>query len=116
MELRKDCLPCADIGGFLSVPIVVRSPVVKKTAAAYLWKSFESKTRPSLVQVTLNPCLSPSEVIACSTMLSLPPTRFTTSCSHPDDLVKTRTDFFLAAKMRDGMAAVAATTAPVFTN
>src|SRR6185312_14105207 len=116
MALRKDCLPCADIGGFLSVPTVVRSPVVKNATAAYLWKSLESKTRPSLVQVTLKPCLLPSDVIACSTMLSLPPTRFTTSCSHPDDLVKTRTDFFVPAKMCEGRAALAATTAPLLTN
>src|SRR3954464_4907492 len=115
MALSKDCLPCDDIAGFLSLPTVVRSPVVKKSTAAYLWKSFESKIRPSLLLVTPKPCFVPSEVTACSTMLGLPSTRFTTSCSQPEDLVKTRIDFWLLARIVAGREAVAATTAPVFT-
>jgi len=33
MEVSRARLPAADIGGFLSVPDVVRSPVVKKKTA-----------------------------------------------------------------------------------
>src|SRR6202022_2692322 len=50
--------------------------------------------RPSLEQSTSKPFFLPSSVTAVSTMLSLPSLRFTTSCSKPEDLVKTRRDFF----------------------
>src|SRR5713226_7743904 len=50
--------------------------------------------RPSFEQVTSNPFLLPSSVTAVSTMLSLPSLRLTTSCSKPEDLVKTRRDLF----------------------
>ena len=33
MEVSRVCLPAADMGGFLSVPASVRSPVVKKKRA-----------------------------------------------------------------------------------
>src|SRR5947207_8482295 len=85
------------MGGFLSVPTVVRSPVVKKSTAAYLWKSFESNTPPSLLAVTLKPCFSPREVTAFSTLLGLSPIFFTTSCSKPVDLVKTSKIFLDAS-------------------
>src|SRR6266849_127336 len=52
--------------------------------------------RPSLVTPALNPCLFPSSLMVSSTMLGLPPTLFTTSCSQPDDFVKTSTDLFEA--------------------
>src|SRR5437764_1766922 len=104
------------MGGFLSVPTVVRSPVVKKSTAAYLWKSFESNTPPSLLAVTLKPCFSPREVTACSTMLSLPSTRLTTSCSQPDDFVETSTDFLPAANNQFGKVILPAATHPVCTN
>src|SRR5258706_3197698 len=58
--------------------------------------------RPSLEQVTSKPCLAPSSVTAVSQMLSLPSWRFTTACSKPEDLVKTRTDFFCAENRRRG--------------
>src|SRR5258708_40327961 len=52
--------------------------------------------RPSLVKPALNPYSFPSSLMASSTMLGLPPTLFTTSCSQPDDFVKTSTDLFEA--------------------
>ncbi len=56
--------------------------------------------RPSFVTCTLNPCLAPRALIASSTMLGCPPTRFTTSCSQPDDFVNTSTVLFDAANSR----------------
>src|SRR6266478_8224036 len=53
--------------------------------------------RPSLVTPALYPCRFPRSVTASSTMLGFPSTRFTTSCSHPEDFVKTRTFFSFAA-------------------
>src|ERR1700756_1418359 len=97
MEVSRVCLPAADIGGFLSVPGVVRSPVVKKNTAWCAWRSFESKMRPSLEHLTSKPCFLPISVIAVSQMLSFSPWRFTTACSKPEDLVKTRSDFLGAA-------------------
>src|SRR5260370_35648799 len=58
--------------------------------------------RPSLEQVTSKPFLAPSSVTVVSQMLSLPSCRFTTACSKPEDLVKTRTDFFDAENKRCG--------------
>jgi len=58
--------------------------------------------RPSLEQVTSKPFLAPSSVTVVSQMLSLPSLRFTTSCSNPEDLVKTRRDFFDAENKRCG--------------
>src|SRR5437588_6824885 len=52
--------------------------------------------RPSFVALTLNPYLFPISLTASSTMLGFPPILFTTSCSHPEDLVKTRTVLRLA--------------------
>src|SRR5439155_8630559 len=101
---------------FLSVPTVVKSPVVKKSTAAYLWKSFESKTAPSLVAVTSKPCFFPSVVIAASRMLGLALVVFTTSCSNPEDLVKMRTDFLPAANRPFGRTRLAPATAPVCKN
>jgi hypothetical protein len=46
--------------------------------------------RPSLVQVTSKPFFLPISVMAVSAMLRLSPWRFTTWCSKPEDLVKTR--------------------------
>ena len=100
MASSSFCLPSGDMGGLPSVPIVVRSPVVKKTTAAYLWNCVSSKIRPSFVTPTWNPCLSPRAVTASSTMLGLPSTRFTTSCSKPEDFVKTSTDLCGAAGRR----------------
>src|SRR5713101_2831405 len=56
--------------------------------------------RPSLVTPTLYPCRFPRSVTASSTMLGFPSTRFTTSCSHPEDFVKTSTAFSFAASSR----------------
>src|ERR1700730_5313591 len=56
--------------------------------------------RPSFVTPTLKPCLFPRSVTASSTMLGFPSIRFTTSCSQPDDFVKTSTFFSLAARTR----------------
>src|SRR4029077_19715023 len=112
----KDCLPCDDIGGFESVPVVVKSPVVKKSTAACFRKSFESNTLPSLVEVTSKPCFFPSTATAESTMLGLPPLIFTTSCSNPEDFVKTSTDFFSAANRHWGTAKLAPAAAPVRKN
>src|SRR5216684_653474 len=56
--------------------------------------------RPSLVTPTLYPFRFPKSVTASSTMLGFPSIRFTTSCSHPEDFVKTRTSFSFAAKSR----------------
>src|SRR5260370_39121294 len=50
--------------------------------------------RPSFVTPTLNPCLLPRSLTASSTMLGFPSTRFTTSCSQPEDFVNTSTDLF----------------------
>jgi hypothetical protein len=61
------CLPCGVMGGFPSVPGLVRSPVVKKNTAACFRKSLESKIRPSLEALTSKSCCSPRTVIACST-------------------------------------------------
>jgi hypothetical protein len=116
MASSKDCLPCDDIGGFKSVPVVVKSPVVKKSTAACFRKSFEWKTLPSLVAVTSKLCCFPSAATACSTMLGFPPVVFTTSCSKPEDLVKTRTDLLPAANSSWGNAKLAPTIAPARKN
>src|ERR1700746_634073 len=58
--------------------------------------------RPSLVQVTSKPFFLPSSVMAVSARLRFVPWRFTTWCSKPDDLVKTRRDFGCAEKRREG--------------
>src|SRR5579871_34328 len=116
IPFRSDCLPSGDIGGFLSVPGMVRSPVVKKSTALKLRKSFESKIRPSLLEVTPKPCFAPSEVTAWSTMQGLPADVFTTSCSNPDDLVKTRTDFLSEAKNSVGRERPIVATVAVFMN
>src|SRR5215469_14911486 len=116
MAWSRDRLPSGDNGGFLSVPGVVRSPVVKKSTAACLGRSLESNTRPSLVAVTAKPYFLPSEVIVCSTMLGLPSMVFTTSCSKPDDFVNTSTDFFSAPKKSVGKAILAPAMAAAFMN
>src|SRR5215471_16711659 len=116
MARSSDCLPSREIGGFLSVPGVVRSPVVKNRTAACLRKSPESKTRPSLVAVTSKPCFVPSKVIPCSTMLGFPSILFTTSCSKPDDFVNTSTDFFSEPKKFVGRAILAPVIAVAFMN
>src|SRR5256885_9329141 len=92
MEVNKVCLPLAVIGGFLSVPGWVRSPVVKNKTLWKEWNSEESKILPSFEHWVAKPCFLPSSVTAFSTMLSLPSVRFTTSCSQPEDLVKTSND------------------------
>src|SRR2546423_1430327 len=56
--------------------------------------------RPSFVTPTLNPCLFPMSLTTSSTMLGFPPTLFTTSCSQPEDFVKTRTALLLAPSKR----------------
>src|SRR6267142_3620651 len=56
--------------------------------------------RPSLVTPTLYPCRFPRSVTVSSTRLGFPSIRFTTSCSHPEDFVKTRTVFSFAAGSR----------------
>src|SRR5713101_7988204 len=93
MVSRNFCLPAGDIGGFLSVPSSVRSPVVKKKAAPKELNSAESKILPSLVHSTWKPCFLPISVATFSQMLRLPSLRFTASCSKPEDLVKTSRDF-----------------------
>src|SRR5690242_7534895 len=115
MASRSFWLPSWDMGGLPSVPMVVRLPVVKKTTAAYLWNCVSSKIRPSLVTPTWNPCLSPRAVTASSMMLGLPSTRLTTSCSKPEDLVNTSTDFCGATGRRFARASPAPVTAAVRT-
>src|SRR6266478_9035845 len=56
--------------------------------------------RPSLVTPTLYSCRFPRSVTASSTMLGFPSILFTTSCSHPEDFVKTSTVFSFAASSR----------------
>src|SRR5882724_2564973 len=56
--------------------------------------------RPSFVTPTLYPCRFPRSVTASSTMLGFPSILFTTSCSQPEDFVKTRTVFSFAASSR----------------
>src|SRR5260370_40262202 len=56
--------------------------------------------RPSLVTPALNPCLFPSSLTVSSTRLGFPLILFTTSCSQPDDFVKTSTDLFEASSDR----------------
>src|SRR5260370_351555 len=56
--------------------------------------------RPSLVTPALNPCLFPSSLTVSSTRLGFPLILFTTSCSQPDDFVKTSTDLFEAPSNR----------------
>src|SRR5213595_629574 len=56
--------------------------------------------RPSFVTPTLNPYLFPMSLTTSSTMLGFPPTLFTTSCSQPEDFVKTRTALLLAPSKR----------------
>src|SRR5471030_2661349 len=85
------------MGGCLSVPSVVRSPVVKKNVAAYECSSGESKIRPSLVALTSNPYFAPNPRTHFSTTLGFPGEVFTTVCSKPDDLENSKTDFLLAA-------------------
>src|SRR5262249_54360088 len=85
------------IGGCLSVADSSKSPVVKKKTAPNPAKSLESKMRPSFEHTTLKLFFFPSSVTAFSTMLNFPSTRFTTSCSHPEDFVNTSTDFCEAA-------------------
>ena len=82
--------PCALMGGILSVPASVRSPVVKKKNASYRAKSL-SKMRPSFVATTWKPRVLPMSVRAVSESDGPPPVRFTRSCSKPEDLVKKRT-------------------------
>src|ERR1700690_1128993 len=56
--------------------------------------------RPSLVALTSNPYFAAKPRTHRSTTLGFPGVVFTTSCSQPEDLVKSRTDFLLAADNR----------------
>src|SRR5208282_4470241 len=53
--------------------------------------------RPSFEAVTPKPYLADMSRKAFSTMLGLPSVTLMTACSKPEDFVKRRTDFFLAA-------------------
>src|SRR6266481_1915455 len=114
MVSRRVCLPAGDIGGFLSVPDCVRSPVVKNRT---LWKelnSGESKILPSFEHCVWKPCFFPSSVTVVSTMLSLPSVRFTTWCSKPEDLVKTSSDLEEGEASGFGRVIAAPASAAVF--
>src|SRR4051812_40981272 len=90
------------MGGFLSVPSSVRTPVVKKMTAAYSRNSLESKSRPSLLAVSSKLLASEKFRRAVSIMLGLPFSSLIAACSKPDDFVNRSTFFLLAAN--DGRA------------
>src|SRR5262245_40444090 len=98
MESRNFCFPASVIGGFLSVPVSVKSPVVKNSIAPNPAYSLDSKMRPSFEHCTSQPFFLPISVTAVSQMLCLPSTRLTTSCSQPEDFVNTSNDFCGDAK------------------
>src|SRR5260370_39956509 len=56
--------------------------------------------RPSFVTLPLYPFLFHSSFPVSSTLLGFPPILLTTSCSNPDDFVKTRIDLLVAASKR----------------
>src|SRR5207248_1149678 len=114
MVSSRVCFPAELIGGFLSVPVCVRSPVVKNKTLWNERNSGESKILPSFDVSVWKPCFLPRSVTTVSTMLNFPSLRFTTSCSKPEDFVNMRRDFDLAKVSWTGNVAAALASAAVF--